>query len=228
MEAVQLARYTQAVLLMSLMIDNPIRRANRHRAHAFRSPAPAPAPAPAHSLSAPPWADEETWDEDDTAASSDPASGQASAPASGPISGPASGPISGPISGLTNGPTSGPAYASSNLWWEPAPEPRPAPAVPVPSFGTRPSDLPCDAPSVPPTRAVAAFPPIRAGGGRHRLPAAVRRRPGPIAAGLMVAATTLAAGSLRNPTPPATTHTTAGAALHDGTGGTQVRSRPAG
>ncbi len=50
--------------------------------------------------------------------------------------------------------------------------------------------------SIPPTYCIAAFPPIRAGG-RHRLPTPVRRRPGPIAAGLIVAATTLAVGSLR-------------------------------
>ncbi|WP_370147704.1 hypothetical protein [Streptacidiphilus sp. EB129] len=67
---------------------------------------------------------------------------------------------------------------------------------------------------MPPTRAVAPFPPIRAGGGRHRLPSAVRRRPGPFAAGLMVAATTLAAGSLRSFTPPAASHRTADAPPH--------------
>ncbi|MHA6762444.1 hypothetical protein [Streptacidiphilus sp. PAMC 29251] len=82
---------------------------------------------------------------------------------------------------------------------EPAAE-QPAP-VPVagtaPALGPRPAALPCDGLAVPARRTVALFPPIRAGGGRHRLPRAVRRRPGPIAAGLMVAATTLAAGSLR-------------------------------
>ena len=82
----------------------------------------------------------------------------------------------------------------SDHWVEdeptPVPAPRPAPpATPLVGGG----------PAVPPTRTVALFPPIRAGGGRHRLPAPVRRRPGPIAAGLMVAATTLAAGSLRGP-----------------------------
>ncbi|MEY9872224.1 hypothetical protein ABH931_001698 [Streptacidiphilus sp. MAP12-33] len=51
--------------------------------------------------------------------------------------------------------------------------------------------------SVPPTYSVALFPPIRAGRGRHRLPTPVRRRPGPITAGFLVAATTLAVGSLR-------------------------------
>ena len=51
--------------------------------------------------------------------------------------------------------------------------------------------------SIPPTYCIASFPPILAGRGRHRLPTPVRRRPGPIAAGLLVAATTLAVGSLR-------------------------------
>jgi hypothetical protein len=51
--------------------------------------------------------------------------------------------------------------------------------------------------SIPPTYCIASFPPILAGRGRHRLPAPVRRRPGPIAAGLLVAATTLAVGSVR-------------------------------
>ncbi|MFD0329239.1 hypothetical protein ACFQZC_16315 [Streptacidiphilus monticola] len=50
--------------------------------------------------------------------------------------------------------------------------------------------------SVPPTRVVAAFPPILAGTGRHRLPPPLRR-PGPVATGLLVAATTLALGALR-------------------------------
>ncbi|WP_052433269.1 hypothetical protein [Streptacidiphilus carbonis] len=83
------------------------------------------------------------------------------------------------------------------------PDLAPAPAaVRTPTFAPRPAALPCEAPAVPPRRTVGPFPPIRAGG-RHRLPSAVRRRSGPIAAGLMVAATTLAAGSLRGiPAPP--------------------------
>lgn len=51
--------------------------------------------------------------------------------------------------------------------------------------------------AVPPPRAVPLFPPIRAGSGRHRLVPPVRRRPGPVAAGLLVAAATLSAGALR-------------------------------
>ncbi|SEK22656.1 hypothetical protein SAMN05414137_101154 [Streptacidiphilus jiangxiensis] len=51
--------------------------------------------------------------------------------------------------------------------------------------------------SIPPTYCIASFPPIFAGRGRHRLPTPVRRRPGPITAGFIVAATTLAVGSLR-------------------------------
>ncbi|TDU04658.1 hypothetical protein EDD99_3133 [Streptomyces sp. 846.5] len=89
----------------------------------------------------------------------------------------------------------------------------PAPATAGP-LAPRPAALPCEAPAVPPRRTVAPFPPIRAGGGRHRLPAAVRRRPGPIAAGLMVAATTLAAGSLRGIPAPAPSHPAAAAPLH--------------
>ena len=82
----------------------------------------------------------------------------------------------------------------SDRWVEDEPTPVPAPR-PVPPA----TPLVGGGPAVPPTRTIALFPPIRAGGGRHRLPAPVRRRPGPIAAGLMVAATTLAAGSLRGP-----------------------------
>ncbi|MFC1441780.1 hypothetical protein ABUW04_26355 [Streptacidiphilus sp. N1-10] len=94
------------------------------------------------------------------------------------------------------------------------PEPTPMTAR-TPALAPRPAALPCEAPAVPPRRTVGPFPPIRAGGGRHRLPAAVRRRPGPIAAGLMVAATTLAAGSLRGiPVPPAGHPAAAGAPLH--------------
>lgn len=93
----------------------------------------------------------------------------------------------------------------------PVPAPEPAPAT-AHALAPRPAALPCEAPAVPPRRTVAPFPPIRAGGGRHRLPAAVRRRPGPIAAGLMVAATTLAAGSLRGIPVPAPSHPAAAAA----------------
>ncbi|GJF32785.1 hypothetical protein KNE206_54850 [Kitasatospora sp. NE20-6] len=61
--------------------------------------------------------------------------------------------------------------------------------------------------SVPPRRAVPDFPPVRRGsGGRHRLQQAVRHRPGVLAAGLVAAATALAAGPLRpGPPPPAAT-----------------------
>ena len=81
------------------------------------------------------------------------------------------------------------------------PEPVPTGAS-APAVGPGPAAQPGDGLAVPPRRTVAPFPPILAGRGRHRLPAAVRRRPGPIAAGLMVAATTLAAGSLRFSAPP--------------------------
>ena len=97
---------------------------------------------------------------------------------------------------------------------DPVPEPAPT-ASRTPALAPRPAALPCEAPAVPPRRTVGPFPPIRAGGGRHRLPTAVRRRPGPIAAGLMVAATTLAAGSLRGIPVPAPSHpAAAGAPLH--------------
>ncbi|WP_030270677.1 hypothetical protein [Streptomyces sp. NRRL B-24484] len=47
------------------------------------------------------------------------------------------------------------------------------------------------------------FPPIRRGsGGRHRLQQAVRHRPGVLAAGLLAAATALAAGPFRPGPPP--------------------------
>jgi hypothetical protein len=96
------------------------------------------------------------------------------------------------------------AVPEETLPEETLPEPQPmAPTAPL--FG--------GGPAVPPTRTVAPFPPIRAGGGRHRLPSPVRRRPGPIAAGLMVAATTLAVGSLRGPLLPAGSHGVAGAPL---------------
>ncbi|PBC78170.1 hypothetical protein BX265_2932 [Streptomyces sp. TLI_235] len=71
--------------------------------------------------------------------------------------------------------------------------------------------------SVPPRRSVPDFPPIRRGsGGRHRLQQAVRHRPGVLAAGLIAAATALAAGPLRPGPPPvaaaSTTATEPGAA----------------
>jgi hypothetical protein len=82
-------------------------------------------------------------------------------------------------------------------------------------------------PAVPPRREVAMFAPIRAGRGRHRLPSVVRRRPGPIAAGLMVAATTLAVGTLRLPGPALPGHAAAtaaaGAPLHSRAPGTESR-----
>jgi len=147
---------------MSLMIDNPLRSSNRHRAHG-RRPGPggdAPVPDPAPTVSSEiEWTDCETWSDDE------------------------------------------PDEAVPE---ETLPEPQPmAPTAPL--FG--------GGPAVPPTRTVAPFPPIRAGGGRHRLPSPVRRRPGPIAAGLMVAATTLAVGSLRGPLLPAGSHGVAGAPL---------------
>ncbi len=96
----------------------------------------------------------------------------------------------------------------SDHWVEDEPAPVPAPR-PVPPA----TPLVGGGPAVPPTRTIALFPPIRAGGGRHRLPAPVRRRPGPIAAGLMVAATTLAAGSLRPLTATGGAHAVARAPL---------------
>ncbi|MBF9071600.1 hypothetical protein [Streptacidiphilus fuscans] len=81
--------------------------------------------------------------------------------------------------------------------------------------------------SIPPTNCIAAFPPIRAGRGRHRLPGPVRRRPGPVAAGLLVAATTLAVGSLRQPPGPGESAPTAGARAHAQTGAfPQVAAEP--
>lgn len=54
---------------------------------------------------------------------------------------------------------------------------------------------PLPPPEVPPGLTVPSFPPIRAGcGGRHRLRQALRRGPGPLAAGLLATAAALAAG----------------------------------
>jgi hypothetical protein len=160
---------------MSLMIDNPLRSTNRHRA---RGPRPGPgedAPAPgaeATVSSEIEWAECEEWSEDE----------------------PDDAPECAPRECLPHESTPR----------ENAPEPQPMAAT-APQFG--------GGPAVPPTRTVASFPPIRAGGGRHRLPSPVRRRPGPIAAGLMVAATTLAVGSLRGPLLPAGSHGVASAPL---------------
>ncbi|MFC1435216.1 hypothetical protein ACEZDB_31695 [Streptacidiphilus sp. N1-3] len=124
-------------------------------------------------------------------------------------SAPAAVPVPDPV--LEPTPAAAPVWTAEDAWDDKAwdeeitePTPAPAPAVaPEPAVGARPAldpypaALPGDGLAVPARRTVALFPPIRAGGGRHRLPAAVRRRPGPIAAGLMVAATTLAAGTLR-------------------------------
>ena len=167
---------------MSLMIDNPLRSTNRHRANGLRpcpgrgaaAPEPTPATTPGPVLEPEPspvvsseieWADLDDWPGDESEESDD----------------------------------SSEAVPAETL---PAPQPV-APTAPL--FG--------GGPAVPPTRTVAPFPPIRAGGGRHRLPTAVRRRPGPIAAGLMVAATTLAVGSLRSPQPPTGNHVVASAQL---------------
>ena len=93
---------------------------------------------------------------------------------------------------------------------EPVAAPRPvAPTVPLVGGGT----------AVPPTRRVALFAPIRAGGGRHRLAASARRRPGPIMAGLMVAVTTLAVGALCSPEPPSHGHAAFGVPVHAHSGG---------
>lgn len=105
------------------------------------------------------------------------------------------------------------ADAWSDNWTEDEPEPARAPR-PV----ARTAPLLGAGPAVPPTRRVASFAPIRAGGGRHRLPAQVRRRPGPIAAGLMVAVTALAVGSLHGPQPPSADHSAAGVPLPGRTG----------
>ena len=169
---------------MPSMIDSPVRHVtrqpNRHRAHSLR---PGPGRDAPVAAAAPQWAAEETWDDgtwdDDKGGNEEPEA-------------------VGAVSGFAPAPA--PAYFSAPF--VPAPS-VPAPAVDTrPAVGPRPAAQPGDGLAVPPRRTVAPFPPIRAGGGRHRLPAAVRRRPGPIAAGLMVAATTLAAGTLRFSTPP--------------------------
>ncbi|MFC1415256.1 hypothetical protein [Streptacidiphilus cavernicola] len=179
---------------MSAMIDSPVRHVNRHRAHSLR-PTPGRDTAPtatadraAESATDPLWTatesvtetwDDRIWDDKGWDVDTLEASGAESA-----------------------GTAASAAHAPSPATLSPAPVPAPAPA-PAPAFDTRPvvapgpASQPGDGLSVPPRRTVGPFPPIRAGGGRHRLPAAVRRRPGPIAAGLMVAATTLAAGTLR-------------------------------
>ncbi len=108
--------------------------------------------------------------------------------------------------GVDNGPGGGSAQGWVQGWVESWAEDEPEPvAAPRPHAPTVP--LVGDAPAVPPTHRVAPFAPIRAGGGRHRLPASVRRRPGPVTAGLLAAATTLAVGALRGPQPPSTGHT---------------------
>jgi hypothetical protein len=92
----------------------------------------------------------------------------------------------------------------AETWVEDDPEPVAAPqpvASTVPLVGA--------APAVPPTHRVAPFAPIRAGTGRHRLSTSVRRRPGPLTAGLLVAATTLAVGSLHGPQLPFCGHAAA-------------------
>lgn len=172
---------------MSAMIDSPVRYVNRQRTHTLR-----PEPEPSRTAAAPLWAneaawDEHGWDEEDDDAGSGSGSGSAVVAA-----------VYDPPEPL--GPIHAPTHA-------PAPAlPKPVVDVPaVPAARSRSSAPPCDGPAVPPRRTVALFPPIRAGRGRHRLPSAVRRRPGPIAAGLMVAATTLAAGTLRITLPPAGT-----------------------
>lgn len=159
---------TESPMAESLLSGNPVRRANRHRAHSLRPGPGRDQPLPVHAAIQEPDAwDEPGWDHGEDLS----------------------------------------ATAGSG------PDPDPAPATSGP-LAARPAALPCEAPAVPPRRTVAPFPPIRAGGGRHRLPAAVRRRPGPIAAGLMVAATTLAAGSLRGIPVPAPSHPAAAAPLH--------------
>ncbi|AXI79106.1 hypothetical protein [Peterkaempfera bronchialis] len=62
------------------------------------------------------------------------------------------------------------------------------------------SGVPGPPSEVPPRRSVPPFPPVRAGcGNRHRLRQAVRCGPGPLAAGVLAAATALAFGPLREP-----------------------------
>lgn len=188
---------------MSLTIDNPFRQTDqpstRLRAHSLspdpgRDAAPVAPDAPAGPTatdSASLWADEESWDHEDLYAPP-----------------PLPTPLQVPTPQLTQPTQSAPLPTPHP---DPVPTPRPDPlqaplpdALPdaLPAFCAPPTGAPRL--SVPPRRTVAPFPTIRAGGGRHRLPTAVRRRPGPIAAGLMVAATTLAAGSLRLSSLPAT------------------------
>lgn len=79
--------------------------------------------------------------------------------------------------------------------------------IPIPSALRVP---PSDASSAIPRRhTIPAFPPIRRGsGGRHRLQQAVRHRRGMLTAGVVAAATALAAGPLRSGPPhPAVTAT---------------------
>ena len=158
---------------MSAMIDSPVRHVNRHRAHSLRpgpgrDAVPVTDPVTEESWDDRNWADKD-WDDKGWDA-------DATAEVTTPVLGPAL----------------APALAPTPQACTPVPTVRTRPAV-----GPSPAAQPCDGLAEPPRRTVGPFPPIRAGGGRHRLPAAVRRRPGPIAAGLMVAATTLAAGTLR-------------------------------
>ena len=105
-------------------------------------------------------------------------------------------------------------------WAEDDPEPVPAPRPVAPVL-----PLVGGAPAVPPTRSIALFAPIRAGGGRHRLPASVRRRPGPVAAGLLVAVAMLAVVALRGPQPPSCgSHPAAGAPARLSAGGGLLRA----
>jgi len=105
-------------------------------------------------------------------------------------------------------------------WAEDDPEPVPAPRPVAPVL-----PLVGGAAAVPPTRSIALFAPIRAGGGRQRLPAAVRRRPGPVAAGLLVAVAMLAVGALRGPQPPSCgSHPAAGAPALLSAGGGLLRA----
>lgn len=177
-----------------MLVDSPFRPADRR-----------PSPYPAHSLVPGPgrdapaagpeptgqqtdqladqparWSDDDSWDDEDLYAPAD---------------------LPAPIGHTVNSAPEPVRQPAPNPAAQPAPQPFPAAgaAAPAPASGARPAHC-----SVPPRRSVALFPTIRAGGGRHRLPSPVRRRPGPIAAGLMVAATTLAAGSLRLAAPPAT------------------------
>ena len=184
---------------MSAMTDSPVRLVNRQRAHSLR---PGPArPAPDPGPVAPLWATEEAWDDRGWDEESDEQETAREA------AGPAAPTVYHPPAGLLGASQAG-ADPDAAGAYHPGHRPAPSPApVRAPARLAAP---PCDGPAVPPRRTVAPFPPIRAGRGRHRLPSAVRRRPGPIAAGLMVAATTLAAGTLRL-SAPLPVHTSAGA-----------------